>query len=222
MFGVLGVLISFFWILHIAIYILPQVFNHAPLTPLLNAFFEAVSKAPIFGPLFYGLFAFYLLLCVVKGNIKLGFRFVFFTLYPLELHDTMMNALLFNTGLILTGSLAVVQLCTIAFSEYARFTAINGLFYVQIANLRGIRYIFNIYSFAILVVAILTLVYLLLIPYDTKRSRLLDRGEFDEEGKRKGFGGKDKDKKEEIYLQEKEKEKEERLEEKRKREAEDD
>jgi len=216
------VILSFFWILQIALYILPQVFNHGPLTPLLNAFFEAVSKAPIFGPLFYGLFAFYLLLCVVKGNIKLGFRFIFFTLYPLRLHDTMMNALLFNTGLILTGSLAVVQLCTIAFAEYARFTAINAIFFVQIANLRGIRYIFNIYSFAILIIAGLTLIFLMLMPYDNKKSQLLDRKEFDEEGKRVSKKGKEKDAKEEIYLQEKNRVREERLEKEREKKEKDD
>ena len=104
--------------------------------------------------------------------MKLGFRFIFFTLYPLRLHDTMMNALLFNTGLILTGSLAVVQLCTIAFSQYARYTSMNGIFFIQITNLRGIRYIFDFYSFAIIGFAILTLFYLLIKPHDSKKNRI--------------------------------------------------
>jgi len=138
--------------------------------------------------------------------VKLGFRFVFFTLYPLKLHDTMMNAFLFNTGLILAGSLAVVQvffislpaflifvyyysllfyflylwppfkhnpfslkLCTISFSEYARFTSINGIFYAQVSNLQGVGYIFDFFSFAILGFALLTLIYLLVKPYDRKK-----------------------------------------------------
>jgi len=164
LFGILGSLVSFFWILQIALFILPQAVGKPPVTELLNAFFTDVSKAPIFGPLFYGLFAFYMLLCVVKGNIKLGFRFIFIQLYPLELHDTMMNALLFNTGLIVAGSLAVVQLCTVAFADYAIYTSINGTFYVQISNLRGIRYIFDIYSFVILGFAVLTLLYLAIKP----------------------------------------------------------
>jgi hypothetical protein len=35
------------------------------------------------------------------GNFRFGARFLFFTLYPMELNNTMMNAFLFNTWLIL-------------------------------------------------------------------------------------------------------------------------
>ena len=46
-----------------------------------------------------------------------------------------MNAMLFNVGLWLTASLAVVQLCAVAFSQYARFTAVEATFTIQVPGL---------------------------------------------------------------------------------------
>eukprot|EP00732_Lithocolla_globosa_P003537 Lithocolla_globosa_v1_NODE_2878_length_1838_cov_4.805384.p1 type:complete len:511 gc:universal NODE_2878_length_1838_cov_4.805384:279-1811(+) len=165
--GVLSTILTTLWLFHILLYNLPLALGaDKPVTPFLNSVFIACSKAPLFGPLLYGLFAFYILICVIKGNVKLGFRFVFFTLYPMELHNTMMSSLLFNTGLILCGSLAVVQLCVVSFVEYARFTAIVEIFSVQINNLVGIKYVFTFYLFGLLGFIALTGIYLIFKPYD--------------------------------------------------------
>lgn len=159
-FGLLGIVISFCWVLHFILYLLPISVGADPIAPFLNGLFEALQKAPFVGPLFYGIFAFYMLMAVLKGNIKVGFRIVFITLYPMELHDTLMNALLFNVGLFLTGSLAVAQLCAVAFSLYARFTASASIFLVQISNLRGIRYIFIVYVFLVLAFFLMACIWL--------------------------------------------------------------
>ena len=115
-----------------------------------------------------------------------------------------MNALLFNTGLILTGSLAVVQLCTIAFSQYARYTSMNGIFFIQITNLRGIRYIFDFYSFAIIGFAILTLFYLLIKPHDSKKGRISNSKDSKGKGKERDIEMEKKEKKEQEEQEEKE------------------
>jgi len=91
--------------------------------------------------------------------MKLGVRFVFFTLYILELNNTLMNSLLFNTWLFLTGSLAVVQLCAVAFSDYVRFTAVASTFTIQINNMRGLHFIYTIYIFVMLGVIVLSFLY---------------------------------------------------------------
>lgn len=95
------------------------------LEPFLNGFFESVSEIPLVGVAFYALFSFYLLACVIKGTIKLGMRIFFFTLHPMRVGETFMNSMLFNVGIILICSLAVVQFLTLAFMDYASYTAIS-------------------------------------------------------------------------------------------------
>lgn len=136
------------------------------------------------------LFAFYLLLCILKGCVMLGVNFGVVKLYPMALHDTLMNALLFNVCLFLAGSLAVLHLCAISFADYARFTAVVSIFDTQvrqappsqgacvgrpvhlltcthgafpipqISQLRGISVIFSIYVYVLLAVTVLTAIYL--------------------------------------------------------------
>jgi LMBR1 domain-containing protein 1 len=76
--------VSLSWWIHIAIYILPA----KPVDPFLNTFFVTLTKNvpsfPLFGVLAFALWSFHLLFCVVKGNFRLGVRFLVFKLYPME------------------------------------------------------------------------------------------------------------------------------------------
>lgn len=82
--GLISVVLSACWFIHIAIFILPA----RPYTPFLNDFFikleEGVPSFPLFGVLAFAIFSFYLLWCVVKGNFRLGVRFLFWKIYPME------------------------------------------------------------------------------------------------------------------------------------------
>ena len=76
------------WIIHICLYVIPftlQLKGNSvyPVSPFLNDMLNGTKEIPILGIALYGLFVFYLLLCVVKGNQKLGMRLVFFTVHPL-------------------------------------------------------------------------------------------------------------------------------------------
>lgn len=84
--GCIGALLSFAWILHMILYILPVyvIAQPTPISSFLNAFFTGVSVVPFLGTAFYALFTFYLLFCVVKGVVKLGFRILFITIHPLQ------------------------------------------------------------------------------------------------------------------------------------------
>jgi LMBR1 domain-containing protein 1 len=62
----------------------------------------------------------------VKGVLKLGIRFAFFTIHPMEIGKTMMNSFLFNVGVILMCEIPVIQFCSQAFSIYARVTSISS------------------------------------------------------------------------------------------------
>jgi LMBR1 domain-containing protein 1 len=85
--GCISIVISACWFIHIAIFILPA----KPYYPFLNNFFialeEGVPSFPLFGVLAFAIFSFYLLWCVVKGNFRLGVRFLFWKIYPMEVES---------------------------------------------------------------------------------------------------------------------------------------
>jgi LMBR1 domain-containing protein 1 len=89
--GLVGSVLSLAWFIHILVYLLPKTLevqygsnNIIIPTAFLNDFFGKVFQAPVFGIVFYGLFSFWLLLCVIKGAIKMGVRFLFITIHPMK------------------------------------------------------------------------------------------------------------------------------------------
>lgn len=83
--GIIFAGISISWWIHVAIFMLPA----KPVSPFLNDFFvkltDNVPSFPLFGVLAFALWSFHLLFCVVKGNFRLGVRFLVFKLYPMEI-----------------------------------------------------------------------------------------------------------------------------------------
>ncbi|KAJ3043789.1 hypothetical protein HDV00_004196 [Rhizophlyctis rosea] len=171
--GLIGGVLSLFWIIHIAIYLIPTALHVNPLNPFLNDFFIAVNKVPFLGTAFYALFAFYLLGCVVKGTAKLGMRIFFITLHPMRIGETMMSSLVFNMGIILLCSISVAQFCTLSFAKFAKYTSNQSIFGVQIQNLKGIQYGYDAFIFAILGFAVLTCVFNIYSPYKKQRENKL-------------------------------------------------
>ena len=155
--AILGGIVSFLWLLHILIHnILGK--------PFLSKMLEGLDSAfSLFGVVAYGLFAFYLLLCVVKGCARFGFNLVLFTIHPMKIHGTMMNGLLFNTGLILLCSTPCVQFSVISFSSYVSNTSASVLF-LLIRNLSGVGAITQYIQYAMGVIALISIVCLAFLP----------------------------------------------------------
>lgn len=161
--GILSFILSFFWVVHIALFVLP---NRA-LSTFLNVYFEWFDGwFPLFGVLSVALFTVYLLFCAVKGCFKFGLRFLFFTVHPMKIGATYMSSFMFNIGLVLLCSLPVVQFATTAFADYARFSTVRQLFGVQIENLQFFNYFWrnNVFIYALLAVAALTTLFLICRP----------------------------------------------------------
>jgi len=120
------------------------------------------SFVSLFGTVGFGTFAFYLLWCTIKGVMKLGIRFAFFTIHPMEPGKTMMNSFLFNVGVILLCEIPVVQFCSNAFSIYARVTSISMLFGTQIQYIKGFDFMFqyNIFLFILFAFIAITCLYM--------------------------------------------------------------
>jgi len=163
--GGLGSGLSLTWYVHIVLY----VFISPPPTTCLNAaFVQLDSVFPLFGTALYGLFAFYLLACVIKGCMKVGLRFFCIPIHPMRIGDTMMSSFLFNVWLLLLCAVATVQFCYEAFQSYAQLTAIELLLGVQVRNLLFLSYFFrsNIFIYTMFGISSLTLLYLCIFPND--------------------------------------------------------
>lgn len=151
---------------------------------LYSSFFPSFTF--LFDLISYGLFSFYLLLCCIKGNFKFGMRIFIFPIHPMRVGNTLMHAFLFNVALILICSFAVTQFCTTAFSAYTSNSDINnilsfllrsptfffffwrvvGLFALSVNNLKGLKYIFLGYLYALFIMVFLTGIYFGLKPKD--------------------------------------------------------
>lgn len=168
--SILGFGLSLSWIIHIAIFVLPD----PPYHPFLNNLFNEleIPQFSLFGVCAFAFYSFYLLWACVAGNFKLGLRIpLILKIYPMEYQNTYMNAFLVNTWVILLASVPTVQFCATAFPVYARGSDINVIFGNQVQHLRFFSYFFrnNVFIWAMLAISFLTLIYLCVAPKDRAR-----------------------------------------------------
>mmetsp|Transcript_1039 Transcript_1039/g.1695 ORF Transcript_1039/g.1695 Transcript_1039/m.1695 type:complete len:103 (+) Transcript_1039:1569-1877(+) len=92
---------------------------------------------------------------------------------------TYMSSFMFNLALVLLCSLPVVQFCTDAFADYARFSTVRQLFGIQIENLKFFSFFWinNIFVYALCAIMVLTALFLWCKPRDrsTDGGALRDR-----------------------------------------------
>lgn len=172
--GIIGLVISILWILHICLFMLPGKGNEVD--PFLNKLFidlESVGGGafPLFGILAYAIFVFYLQWCVVKGNFRLGIRFLVFKMYPMEVGNTYMSAFLANIWILCLCVFPLVQFVAAAIPLYARYTAIEVLFGGQIKYLKGFSVFWtqNVFVYMLLAMAILTIPVVIFCPISGKK-----------------------------------------------------
>lgn len=170
--GIIAVVLSVCWIIHIAIFMLPP----EPIDPFLNSFFIiltdiASGNFPLFGVLAYSIFVFYLLWCILMGNYKFGVRLLIFKVYPLEINNTYTSAFLANIWILLQCVFPLVQFIATAFPIYARDTAIEALYGSQIKYLNFFKYFwqYNIFVILLLAMAVLTLPVMICCPNSRKK-----------------------------------------------------
>ena len=167
--GMISVLITFFWILHICLYILPVAVEASqgrpdgvPLSPFLNAYFAMYDRSiPLFGTLSILIFSFYLQMAVMKGNFRVGTRIFIIQIHPMRVGRTLPNSILVNVSLILATAPAISQFCSQAFAEYIRMTDADLLFGTQIKYLKFFKPFFDygIFTFVFLGFTVLSFLY---------------------------------------------------------------
>lgn len=162
--GILSIVVSILWTLHICLYMFPE----PPVYGFLNVFLVELDKVwSLFGVTLYALFSFYMMLCVLKGNSKWGLSIGCCTLHPMEYQNTMMQSFLVNTLLLALCSFSVVQFCMQAFKEYGGpNSAATLIFNVAARNLRGLTVLYNnnVFTYILLILAALTFAFLLCCP----------------------------------------------------------
>ena len=166
--GGVSAIVSTAWIVHVCVYVFPD----QPLGTFLNGFFVALDSVwGLFGTVAFALFCFYLILCVVKGCVKVGFPLLIFTVYPMKLGGTLMSSFLFNVELIMLSSVAVIQFCTRAFDGYAAETSVSDIFGGEIENLRGLGILFKEQVFLYCFFACAGLAAIALVATEARESR---------------------------------------------------
>ncbi|KAL1508346.1 hypothetical protein AB1Y20_004456 [Prymnesium parvum] len=173
--GLVSVGLSIMWLLHLLVY----VFITPPPTLFLNSLFiELDDIFPLFGVLAYGLFAFYLLFCLLKGNMKFGVRFFCIPIHPMRVGATLINSMLFNVWLLQLCSFSLIQFCWTAFRSYARFTSADLIFGQQVHYLQGLSWFFrhNIFLYALVLMVLSTMLYLCVWPTDKRALEDEDEG----------------------------------------------
>jgi len=180
--GIFAILLTILWVAQLVAWtnlqLLLAIFPTMDLSgyPLLNYMFVALDKVwGFFGVVIFAILAFFLMACVIKGNIKWGIRVPFLiTIHPMKKNGTMLNSMLVNVSLILTASVAVTHLCAGSFSIYIRNTAINTIFNVVIRNITGVIYYWMIIHWALIAFVLLASIYFIFAPLDDDVKLMLE------------------------------------------------
>ncbi|KAL0476845.1 lipocalin-interacting membrane receptor [Acrasis kona] len=146
--GIVFACLSLLWFVQIICYMIvpPPPISIGPLYGFLNIAFAEMdgwtNNFPVFGCIFYLIMTFYLLCCCLAGTTLFSQVVPIVSVHPMKYKDTMMNSILFNTGVFLLCSISVNQFAEQAFAGYARTTALDTLFNSAIRNLKGIKWYF--------------------------------------------------------------------------------
>ena len=115
----------------------------------------------------FTLIAVYILVTVVKGNIKFGMRFLLvMPIHPMKVGRTFMNSILFNLFLILLATPAVLHFIIELFEAYMRLTTGVFIFATLVENMKFFKWFYEskFFFYVYLAFAALTLIYLLFKP----------------------------------------------------------
>jgi len=162
--GIFGGILSFVWILHMLLYSLMKSLDKEPISTFLSSFLSLLSKVPFIGTALYSSLAFWLLASVVNGNMKFGMKFEIFAIHPLIIRGTLMNSLLYNVGVILFSSVAIIQFMATALGEYAKYTTSQKIFGVQIQELQYLKYGYKYFLYIYLVLILISFLLCVFVP----------------------------------------------------------
>lgn len=159
--GIFASIVSFIWVIQIMGTMILQ--KGEPLFLFIDQWLASMSagNAGFVATLIYGVFVFYMQVCIVKGNTIFGIRIPYILkMHPMLLNKTYMNSLLFNCNLMLLASLSTSLLAIWAFptylaSTYMEHTSVNAFQNEPIFNALYKKRIAMILMFCVVILCIL-------------------------------------------------------------------
>ncbi|OHT04500.1 hypothetical protein TRFO_28011 [Tritrichomonas foetus] len=136
--GIIGIILSIVWIVHIIVYFLLDYY------PFLNTFFDIINNHFPYGAvIFYGIFVYYLYWCVLDGTASVGINILIIRVHPMEKKNTPMTSILFNSAVMLFASFGIALFCSMNFAIYARLTSLEMIYGVLMQTLAGLKYVWQ-------------------------------------------------------------------------------
>ena len=158
--GIFFALLSLIWLIHMILYFLMPLITsdiqseYAFISNLLEYLSQKNLSFISFG--IYAVLSLYLLICIVKGCVKVGMRFIFLVeIHPLIKGETFVNSLLFNINVILFCGLSVIHFLSRSFKNYLLMTDVDLIFNQQIGHLNFFRFFFENRVFEIAFIGVL-------------------------------------------------------------------
>ena len=167
--GIVLAILSFFWIIHILLWVLIEV-NGKPVHPFFNNFLDGLvsGKVEFMSTGVFTCIALYLLWAAMKGNMKFGLRFFCFTFYPMRANETFLSSFIFNAFMISIWTMSLVQFLVTCFSQYCRDTDAYLIFLVQINNMWFFQWFWSsqFFPWLLLIWIIISFFYLIFKPQE--------------------------------------------------------
>lgn len=166
--GILCALISFMIWLHILLYTVIFI-NGQPVSEFLNRIFIFLefSLARFISTIVFAALCVYILLCVIKGNVKFGLRLFFIIkIHPMKMGRTYVNSFLFNLVFVLLCVPAVMHFIIVMFQNYMRLSSAAFLFTGLLQKMKFFEFFWEhkVFIYIFIGWTVLTFLYLLCKP----------------------------------------------------------
>ena len=166
--GCLGMIFSFMILIQIIFYKLLRKDGN-PYNEFLNDLFVFLEFkiARFVSTILFAVISLYVLLTVLKGNIKFGLRILFFMpIHPMKTGRTYINSFLFNLFLLLLCAPAIMHFIIELFEAYMRLTSGAFIFTIMVRRMKFFKWFYEnkVFFYAYLIWAFLTFVYLMCKP----------------------------------------------------------
>jgi LMBR1 domain-containing protein 1 len=160
--GIVAVCFSLAWMIQIIVTLL---WRPTAVIPFLNDMLVLSAQAwgglPV---LLYGFFCVYMLACTLTGNFYFGIRIpLLCSIHPMKPNGTLMSSFMFNVLVFLLAAVACTQFCTLTLNIFTAGSIVNNIFNVTTANMLGIKYVWLYIWYALAVIPVLTLLFMLVV-----------------------------------------------------------
>jgi len=121
--GILAFAVSCLLIIHTFCYVALKV-DGKTVEPFLNDMFEQMETSPVgfLSSVLLAALGIFLMVCALRGNVKLGLRFFFVSFYPVVPKETFINSFMANCLVMNLWMAALIQFMNVLFRGYLRGT----------------------------------------------------------------------------------------------------